>query len=68
MEKAIETLLPEIRLIQDEFLRAKTIEVWKEAIKQGGWSPEDLQKIPFTLLIPGTKINLIDHVRAVSAY
>lgn len=66
MEKAIETLIPEIRLIQDNALRQKTVEVWQEAIKQGGWSPEDLQKIPFTLLIPGTKINLIDHVRAVT--
>lgn len=66
MAKKIETLLPEINLIQDDSLRQKTIDVWLEAIRQSGWSYNDLEKIPFTLLIPETKINLIDHVRAVT--
>lgn len=66
MEKKIENLLPEINLIQDNSLRQKTIEVWLEAMRQSGWSHEDLEKIPFTLLIPETKISLIDHVRAVT--
>lgn len=66
MEKKIETLLPEINLIRDDSLRQKTIEVWLEAIRQSGWNYDELEKIPFTLLIPGTRINLIDHVRAVT--
>lgn len=66
MEKKIEVLLPEINLIQNDSLRQKTIEVWLEALRQSGWNFDDLEKIPFTLLIPGTKINLIDHVRAVT--
>lgn len=66
MEMKIESFLPEINLIQDDSLRQKTIEVWMEAMKQSGWRAGDLEKIPFTLLLPGTKINLIDHVRAVT--
>lgn len=66
MEKEIESLIPEINLIQDDSLRQKTIDVWMEAMRQTGWNYDDLEKIPFTLLIPETKINLIDHVRAVT--
>lgn len=32
----------------------------------GGWSPEDLGSIPFTLLIPNCKFDLIHHTRAVT--
>ncbi|MCX7975388.1 MAG: HD domain-containing protein [Candidatus Aminicenantes bacterium] len=66
MTEEFEVLFPEINLIEDEVLRQKTISVWLEALKQGGWSLEDLKRLPFTLLIPGTKINLLTHVRAVT--
>ncbi len=65
-KESIEALLPEISLIKDEELRQKTIEIWWEAIKEGGWRVADLERIPFTLLISGTEINLITHVRAVT--
>ncbi len=66
MEKKLLALLPEINLIQDAELRQKTMAVWLEALKEGGWSVDDLEQIPFTLVIPGTKISLITHVRAVT--
>ncbi len=65
-KESIEALLPEISLIKDEELRQKTMEIWWEAIKEGGWRVADLERIPFTLLISGTEINLITHVRAVT--
>ncbi len=59
-------ILPELELIEDFELREKTATVWVEAVKRGGWKVEDLTRIPFTLLIPGTKVNLIEHTRAVA--
>jgi putative nucleotidyltransferase with HDIG domain len=66
MKNEIIDLLPEINDIKDENLRKKVISVWEEAIKQGGWKIEDMEKIPFTLLIPDCKVNLIEHTRAVT--
>jgi len=66
MKDAIEKLLPELQLIQDPELREKTRTVWSAALKRGGWTVEDLQDMPFTLLIPRTDVNLIGHTRAVT--
>ena len=66
MRRQLETLLPELQLIQDAELREKTATVWVEAMKRGGWTIKDLAAMPFTLLIPRTEVNLIDHTRAVT--
>ena len=66
MKHEVMDLLPEINDIKDEDLKKKVTSVWEDAIKQGGWKIEDLEKIPFTLLIPDCKINLIEHTRAVT--
>ncbi len=66
MKKEIERLLPELELIQDAGLREKTGTVWIEALKRGGWQADDLNDMPFTLLIPRTDVNLIEHTRAVT--
>jgi putative nucleotidyltransferase with HDIG domain len=66
MKSQITRLLPEIEQIKVERLREQVISTWEEAIKRGGWRLEDLDAIPFTLLIPECKINLITHTRAVT--
>lgn len=66
MKKKIISLMPEFQFIQDGSLREKTIDVWEQAVSVGGWSLEDLLDMPFTLLIPNTKVNLITHTRAVT--
>jgi putative nucleotidyltransferase with HDIG domain len=66
MRKQLETLMPELQLIQDPELREKTTMVWVEALKRGGWRIKDLTEMPFTLLIPHTDVNLIEHTRAVT--
>ena len=66
MKAEITKLFPEIEQIKDEKLRAKVVSTWEEAIKQGGWLIEQLETIPFTLLIPDCRINLVTHTRAVT--
>jgi putative nucleotidyltransferase with HDIG domain len=56
---------PEINLITDEDIRHKTIAAFQEAMNLGGWKAEDLNRIPFTLLIPNCKVSLLAHMRAV---
>ncbi len=52
--------------ISDPELRRKTVEIWTTAAEEGGWEPDDLEKIPFTLLTDTHGINLIQHTIAVT--
>jgi putative nucleotidyltransferase with HDIG domain len=58
-------ILPELALIKDEALREKTLDVWVDAMEQGGWGVADLKDIPFTLLID-TDCTLLEHTRGVT--
>lgn len=66
MRPKLLSLIPEFELIKNSELRERTIRVWKEAIDRGGWQMEDLSRMPFTLLIENTPVNLIQHTRAVT--
>ena len=59
-------LIPEIRMIKDDQLRGNVASVWADAIELGGWKVQDLDSIPFTLLIPDCKFSLLHHTRAVT--
>lgn len=59
-------LIPEIGMIGDAKLREQTLNVWVEAVRKGGWTVTDLEKMPFTLLIKKVDISLIDHTRNVT--
>jgi len=59
-------LLPEIDLIQDAALRDQTLTVWTDAVGRGGWTPSDLIRMPFTLLVKKVEVSLVDHTRAVT--
>lgn len=59
-------LFPELNLIKKKKLRDQVAVVWEDAIRLGGWKIGELDKIPFTLLIPKIKISLIHHTRAVT--
>lgn len=59
-------LFPEIEKIKDQGLRGKVTATWEEGIRLGGWSEEDLEKIPFTLLLPDCPASLVEHTRAVT--
>ena len=63
-DKIVE-LLPEIELIADRDLRDKVIKTWADGLTRGGWAPEDIARMPFTLAKP-TDISLAEHVRSVT--
>ena len=66
MRKRLLELVPEFNLIQAEELKEKTIQVWEAAMERGGWTPDDLDQMPFTLLINPCPASYIEHVRAVT--
>ena len=66
MKQDLLKIFPEFNLIKNSDLRNKTITVWQEAIERGGWKASDLERIPFTLLIPNCPVNIIDHTRGVT--
>lgn len=62
----IKELWPELAWIEDLDLRAKTTKTWELALERSVLSPDDLQRIPFTLLAgPDLKVSFMAHKRAV---
>lgn len=65
MKKEIMNRLPEISRIRSDKLRDQVIATWVEATEIGEWLPENLDLIPFTLLIDSCSVSLWEHTRAV---
>lgn len=61
-EKVLE-IWPEINWIKNAELREKTLQCWIYAIENSVLSPEDLQVIPFSLLIKDCGISFMNHKR-----
>jgi putative nucleotidyltransferase with HDIG domain len=60
------SLWPELEWISDPALREKTARVWQLAFEKSVLTPDDLNRIPFTLLAgPGLKVTFMDHKRSV---
>jgi len=71
MSDEIRMVLPEVDWIEDEGLREAVIRTYARALKEGGWTPEDLTRMPFTLIKDtdisyAEDISYADHVRAVT--
>jgi len=58
-------LWPELEWIKDEDLREKTAKVWALALEQSPLTADDLNEIPFTLLIEDCPVTFMEHKRAV---
>lgn len=58
-------LWPELEWIKDKDLREKTTKTWALALERSVLTPEDLNTIPFTLLVPDLKVTFMAHKRAV---
>ena len=56
---------PEGEWISDEGLREKVLQVWEYALDNSPLTPEDLEEIPFTLLVKDLKVSFMMHKRAV---
>lgn len=63
-QEYVRGILPELSRIKDPKLRGGVVETWRKAMEVGGW--EDVEDIPFTLLIPEVPVRFVDHVRAVT--
>ncbi len=62
---AVRRLWPELDWIKDAGLREKTARTWERAFELSPLSPEDLDRIPFTLLIPNCPTTFMEHKRCV---
>jgi len=58
-------ILPEIKWIADEGLREKVIATWIDGLQRGGWTPDDVDRMPFTLAKKVTS-SFAKHVRSVT--
>jgi putative nucleotidyltransferase with HDIG domain len=66
MNQEILALWPELEWIQDEDLRNKTAKTWELALKKSVLTADNLQTIPFTLLLgPDLKVSFMAHKRCV---
>jgi len=65
-DRISELFKDQLAKISDRELREKTVDIWTAAAEEGGWEPDDLEKIPFTLLTPTHGINLVQHTIAVT--
>lgn len=63
MREKVLGIWPEIQLIKDENLKEKVIQCWIYAFENSVLNPEDLDKIPFSLLIDKDDITFINHKR-----
>ena len=65
MNHDVHALWPELDWIEDESLREATAKTWELALERSPLSAEDLQTIPFTLLVPDLKVSFMAHKRCV---
>ena len=63
MRDEVLQIWPEIEWIQDGDLRNKVIDTWVCAIENSVLTPEDLEKIPFSLLIKDCTVSFMNHKR-----
>ena len=66
MRERLLELIPEFDLFTDDDLREKTLRTWEVAMERGGWTPDELTRLPFTLLINPCPASMIEHVRGVT--
>jgi putative nucleotidyltransferase with HDIG domain len=65
MKDKVYELWPELEWIEDPGLREKTAKTWELALSQSDLDADDLNRIPFTLLVPGLEVSFMDHKRCV---
>ena len=65
MRDAVRRLWPEIDWIQDPKLRDQVTQTWVRAFELSPLQPDDLERIPFTLLIPNCPVSFMEHKRCV---
>jgi putative nucleotidyltransferase with HDIG domain len=65
LREAVRKLWPELEWIKNSDLRQKTENTWVRAFELSPLKPEDLNRIPFTLLVPNCPTTFMEHKRCV---
>jgi putative nucleotidyltransferase with HDIG domain len=65
MRDIIKRLWPEIDWIADLQLREQVTQTWIKALQHSPLQADDLNQIPFTLLVPNCPISFMEHKRCV---
>ncbi len=65
MRETVLRLWPEIEWIENPLLRQQITDTWVKALERSPLRPEDLNQIPFTLLVPNCPITFMEHKRCV---
>lgn len=65
MRDAVKGLWPEIEWIEDAELREAVLQTWVRAFELSPLTPDDLEEIPFTLLVPDCPATFMEHKRCV---
>jgi putative nucleotidyltransferase with HDIG domain len=65
MMNEVKELWPELDWIQDENLRKQTADTWALALERSKLEPNDLNEIPFTLLVKDCPVTFMEHKRLV---
>ena len=65
MRDTVLKLWPEIDWIQSPELREQVIRTWGRALDLSPLTPDDLNRIPFTLLVPNCPTTFMEHKRCV---
>src|SRR5436305_14669146 len=65
MREAVAGLWPEIQWIENQALREQVTQTWIKALERSPLKPDDLNQIPFTLLVPNCPITFMEHKRCV---
>lgn len=65
MRETIQRLWPEIEWIENPQLREQVTRTWILALERSPLAPDDLNRIPFTLLVPDCPITFMEHKRCV---
>lgn len=63
MREEVLKIWPEIQWIENEDLRNRVTDCWSYAIEHSVLSAEDLEKIPFSLLLKDCRITFMTHKR-----
>ena len=63
MRDKVKKIWPEINWIKDEKLKTKVLDCWVYAVEKSVLTPEDLEVIPFSLLIKDCKVSFMNHKR-----
>jgi len=65
MREAVLRLWPEIQWLENPRLREQVTQTWIKALERSPLKPDDLNRIPFTLLVKNCPTTFMEHKRCV---